>query len=43
MAARQKITDSKARRIFRGLFGKDDGTFERDVASAVKDWILVKD
>ena len=43
MAARLKIADSKGGRIFRGLFGYDNGTFERDVASAIEDWILVKD
>ena len=43
MAARLKIAQTKAGRIFRGLFGHDNGTFERDVSFAVKGWLLGKD
>ena len=43
MAARLKIAQTKAGRIFRGLFGYDNGTFESDVSSAVKGWLLGKD
>ena len=42
MAARLKIANTKAGRIFRGLFGYDNGTFERDVLCAVEEWLLKK-
>ena len=43
MAARLKIAQTKAGRIFRGSFGYDNGTFESDVSSAIKGWLLEKD
>ena len=43
MAARLKIADTKAGRIFRGLFGYDNGTFERDVSFAIEEWLMEKD
>jgi len=40
MAARLWVGDFKAGRIFRGLFRKGGGTFERDVDKALSEWVL---
>ena len=43
MTARLKIANTKAGRIFRGLFGCDNGTFESDVSCALEECQLEKD
>ena len=40
MAARLWVGDFKAARIFRGLFRKGGGSFERDVDKALSEWAL---
>ena len=40
MATRLKIADSKPGRIFRGLYGSDKGSFERDVEKGLQEWLL---
>ena len=40
MAARLWVGDFKAGRIFRGLFRKGGGSFERDVDKALSEWVL---
>ena len=40
MAARLRVGDFKAARIFRGLFRKGGGSFERDVDEALNEWVL---
>ena len=40
MAARLWVGDFKAGRIFRGLFRKGGGSFERDVDKALNEWFL---
>ena len=40
MAARLWVGDFKAARIFRGLFRKGGGSFERDVDEALNEWVL---
>ena len=41
MAARLRVGDFKAARIFRGLFKSGGGSFERDVKKALTDWSLI--
>ena len=40
MAARLKVGEFKACRIFRGLFKSDRGSFENDVVKALSEWSL---
>ena len=40
MAARLRVGDFKAARIFRGLLKSGGGSFERDVKKALTDWSL---
>ena len=41
MAARLKVGDNRAGRIFRSLYVSDKGSFERDVEAALKEWLLI--
>ena len=41
MAARLKVGDNKAGKIFRSLYMSDRGSFERDVHSALNEWLLL--
>ena len=41
MAARLKVGDNKAGRIFRSLYKSNKGSFERDVHLALKDWLIL--
>jgi len=40
MAARLKLGNNRAGRIFRSLYGSDGGVFERDVKLALEEWLL---
>ena len=40
MAARLKIGKNKSGTIFRGLYGSDNGTFEKDVMKGINEWLL---
>ena len=40
MAARLKLANNRAGRIFRSLYKLDKGSFENDVDLALKDWLL---
>ena len=42
LAARLKLADHKAGRVFRALSKRENGTFENDKRVAVKEWLLVK-
>ena len=42
LAARLKLADHKAGRVFRALSKGENGTFENDKRVAVKEWLLVK-
>ena len=41
MAARLKVGDNRAGKIFRSLYMSDRGLLERDVHSALKEWLLL--
>ena len=42
MAARLKIADNKAGRIFRNLYMTDRGSFESDVYWSLREWLLLR-
>ena len=41
LAARLKLGDHKAGRIFRSLYTSDKGSFEKDVHQALQEWLLL--
>ena len=43
MAARLKVANNRAGRIFRSLYESDKGSFENDVYLALKEWLLLGD
>ena len=40
MAAMLKIGKNKSGTIFSGLYGSDNGTFEKDVMKGINEWLL---
>ena len=42
MAARLKLGENRAGRMFRSLYNLDRGLFEKDVQMALKEWLLVR-